>query len=153
VFRRISRKSLPAALLPIALAASVLLLVPYDDEPVSPPPGSIGPALPAATPDRLSLSDGRTLEGEVVSEGKEHLSIRLTDGSTVIVPRAEVASSARDEPRTGVRHRVRLRNGRTVFGQLLNRSPTSVELRLREGTLVTLSMDDVLAVEAIEDPR
>lgn len=143
--RRISRKTLLLALLPLLAVAGIAGLLATDGPPAS---EAISPRSPGPTPDRLTLDDGEELRGEVLEASTDHVTLRLADGTVRLVSRERVQELRRGPTRAGEAVRVRLRSGRTVEGELVRRTAQGIELRLMpSGTLVSLRREDVTQVE------
>lgn len=139
---RISRKSVPLALLPI-LAAGALVLLATD----APEPAAVSPA-PWPAPDRLTLEGGETLEGTLLTQGEAHVTLRLSNGDVRLIRRDRLRGLERGRQARGAPVRVRLRSGRVVLGELLERTDASVRLRLPSGTVLPLNTADVAAIES-----
>jgi hypothetical protein len=110
--------------------------------------GDPNPLPPAPAPDRVRLTSGESLRGEVLAEGTSHATVRLEDGRVVLLESARLAKVERAARRTGPLRTVRLRSGRSLSGQLLSQRDGVVEIRLASGTLVSLSASDVASVES-----
>ena len=141
-FRRISRKSLPLALVPVLAAASLVLLLPGSSPELQPVP------LPRTPPDRVTLEDGRQLRGEVLREGADHVVVRLPDGRQTLLERERIKRVQRGPLAAGHAVRVRLRSGRVVSGRLVAEGPASIDLLLESGTRVALRRADVASIES-----
>lgn len=102
----------------------------------------------APAPDRVRLTSGESLRGEVLAEGTGHATVRLEDGRVVLLESARLANIERATPRSGPLRTVRLRSGRSLIGQLLSQRDGLLEIRLASGTVVSLRASDVASVES-----
>lgn len=141
--KTLSRRAVSLALLPVIAAASLLLLLPHPD-PVAP---TLPPPAPLPTPDRLTLDDGQTLEGEILADQGKYVQLRLANGEVRLVRRDRVKNLEQGPQPTGKPVSVTLRSKRVFQGELLRETPTGVELKLQNGRRVTLRKKDVLSIE------
>jgi hypothetical protein len=96
--------------------------------------------------DRLQLVDGQVLSGRVLGRAATHVTLALPDGQVVLVPRERLAReepAARAAEREPAR-RLRLRSGREVEGWILRKDDLTCELRLANGTVVTLEAQELV---------
>lgn len=151
-FHKISRRTLPLALLPVAGAILALVVFFWPTDPPPPPPRpTVTPARksePFTSGDKLVLQDGTTLQGEVLREGRTHVVMRYPDGRIRLVSKAKLKEQALGARRPGTPARLRLKNGRLLEGQLLQRTAHTVEFRLGTGTVVMFRVQDIASIES-----